>query len=519
MSVDPVPSVANPGNAGAIGRATDSIATSHAPPPARSAFVPSLLLVLLIALAYVMPFQGTRPLWGTDEGRYSAVAVEMLESGDWLVPHRHPDHPHYSKPPLTYWALASSMKVLGRNEWALRLPAALAFVLVIGCAFTIGKRLQPERPWWPPLLVAGTAMTFIAANVISTDPLLTAFETLGMTGVLLAWLGETERIARRGAWIVGLGFGLAFVTKGPPGLLPMVPALWFWWRNRPLFRANPFNWKTLLIWAAIALPWFIAVIVRDHSLLGYFLGYETYGRIFTDVQDRHPQWYGWIKAYGPVALLGALPWTLIVAWDAWRRPRNVRPHLDDPIHRAASRFLLLWMLLPLLVFVLARSRLSVYVLPLLVPFALWAAQRTRDLRITTAGKILLGVWFALLLSFKILGAYRDGSKDSLALSNTIRNEVKQQVDEIVFVDETALYGVRVYLDKPVLRVNFGDSPNPAVDDSLAGALRQHRSNRLWLVNARSAGTFRSEVARTGATIRLVAKFGHYQAFVVDDPQR
>ena len=488
-------------------------------PATHSPFAPSLLLVLLLAFAFIMPFQGTRHLWGTDEGRYSAVAVEMLDSGDWLMPHRHPDHPHYSKPPLTYWALASSMAVFGRNEWALRLPSALAFVLLVGCAFTIGKRFQPERAWWPALLVAGTTMTFLAANAVSTDPLLAAFETLGMTGVILAWRGESERIARRGALIVGLGFGLAFLTKGPPGLIPLLPTIWFWWRNRAGFRANPFNWKTLATWMLIALPWFIVVIVRypELKLLHYFLGYETYGRIFTDEQDRHPQWYGWIVAYAPVALVGALPWTLVLGWDAMRRRGQPRPPASDA-DRAISRFLLLWLLVPLLVFVLVRSRLTLYVLPLLVPFALWAAQRTRSLAVSRSGKILLTLWFAFLLGAKAWVAYAYYAKDASMLVHTIRAQVHERIDEVIFVDETALYGVRVYLNVPVLRVDYGETSNPAVDDTLQHALTQPRQHRLWLVHQNTAPQFVSEVARHGASARPVTRFAHYQAFVVDDPK-
>ena len=490
---------------------------STPPSPIRPAFAPSLLLILLLAFAYVMPFQGTRHLWGTDEGRYSAVALEMLDSGNWLIPHRHPDHPHYSKPPLTYWALASSVAVFGNNEWALRLPAALGFVLIVGCAFVIGKRLQPERPWWPPLLVAGTAMTFLAANAVSTDPLLSAFETLGMTGVILAWRGESERVARRGWWLVAVGFGLAFLTKGPPGLLPLLPTGWFWWRNRSAFRANPFNWKTLALWAAIALPWFIAVIALDHQLLGYFLGYETFGRVFSDEHDRHGQWYGWIVAYAPVALVGALPWTLVVAWDGLRRRGQPRPvvNTDD---RAVSRFLLLWLLVPLLVFIIAQSRLTLYVLPLLVPFALWAAQRTRSLAFTRTGKILLALWLVLLLAGKVYAAYYVFDKDNKTLADTIRAQVHQRVDEVVFVDETALYGVRVYLGTPVLRVDYGETPKPEVDDTLAGALAQHRPYRLWLVHQHTAAQFASEVARSGASALPVMRFAHYRGFVVEDPK-
>ena len=480
--------------------------------------IPPVLLAFLLALVFVLPFQGTRHLWGTDEGRYSAVAVEMLDSGDWLVPHRHPDHEHLSKPPMTYWALAASMSVFGKNTWALRLPAALAFALTIACVFAMGKRIVPERPWWPPIVCAGTAMLFLAANAISTDPLLCAFETLGMTGFVIAWRGEDERIARRGAWILGLGFGLAFLTKGPPGLTPLLPAIWFWARNRKDFRARPFTWITLAVWAPIALSWFVAVVWNHPERLNYFLGYETYGRIFTKQADRHPQWYGWIVAYGPVALIGALPWTMVVAWDAWRRRAPERAQIDDADTKA-SRFLLSWLLVSLVVFCAARSRLTLYVLPLLVPLGLWAAWRTRDLAIDRTGRILLALWFAFLIAVKAALPFTHSpqliGKDSELLSAALRAQVHEPFHEVVFVDETALYGVRVYLGTPVLRVNFGETTKPDVDLTLAQALAQHRARRLWLVHMHTADNFVLEVEHAGGVARQVASYAHYRGFLVD----
>jgi 4-amino-4-deoxy-L-arabinose transferase len=483
-------------------------------PPLRSA-IPPLLLVVLLAFAFVLPFQGTRHLWGTDEGRYSAVAVEMLDSGDWLVPHRHPEHEHLSKPPMTYWALAASMAAFGKNEWALRLPGALAFVLTIACVFVMGKRLVPERPLWPPLVCAGTAMLFLAANAISTDPLLCGFETLGMTGFVLAWRGETDSIARRGAWILGLGFGLAFLTKGPPGLVPLIPGIWFWARNRQDFRAKPFTWATLAVWAPIALSWFAVVVWNHPERLHYFLGVETYGRIFTKEADRHPQWYGWLVAYGPVALVGALPWTLVIAWDAWRSQRA--PPSDSD--RRTSRFLLLWLFVSLAVFCVARSRLILYVLPLLVPFGLWAAHRLRHLQVNRTGAVLLSLWFAFLVAIKVLlpnlFAHQFEGKDSYTLSQTIHTQVHEPVDDVVFVDETALYGVRIYLGTPVLRVNYGETRNPAVDMTFAQALAQNRPHRLWLVHAKTIDYFQREITRAGYRGREVAVHARYHGFIVE----
>jgi hypothetical protein len=77
-----------------------------------------LLWVVLLAGIMAFGFQGTRGLWDPDEGRYTNVALEMMQSGDYFQPHRHHETLHVTKPPVTYWALAASMQSLGRNEWA-----------------------------------------------------------------------------------------------------------------------------------------------------------------------------------------------------------------------------------------------------------------------------------------------------------------------------------------------------------------------------------------------------------------
>ena len=88
-------------------------------------------------LVYACALQGWRPLYSPDEGRYTNVALNMLESGDWLRPMLHPEVEHWAKPPLTYWSIAASVAVFGRNEFAARLPArsrSRATVLADGAA-------------------------------------------------------------------------------------------------------------------------------------------------------------------------------------------------------------------------------------------------------------------------------------------------------------------------------------------------------------------------------------------------
>lgn len=87
-----------------------------------------LVWILLLASIMAFTFQGTRGLREPDEGRYSNVALEMMRTGDYFVPHRNYESLHVTKPPVTYWALSASMQSFGRNEWAARLPMALAFM-------------------------------------------------------------------------------------------------------------------------------------------------------------------------------------------------------------------------------------------------------------------------------------------------------------------------------------------------------------------------------------------------------
>ena len=99
------------------------------------------LLVLLALCFFMFLFgAGQRPLWDTDEGMHAETSKEMVESGDWIVPHFNGE-PFYDKPPLFTWLVALSFKLLGFNELAARLPAALTWVA------------QPVESRWRPLVV------------------------------------------------------------------------------------------------------------------------------------------------------------------------------------------------------------------------------------------------------------------------------------------------------------------------------------------------------------------------------
>src|SRR5881628_4239916 len=108
------------------------------PPPTRQALF--AILIALAALLHVATI-GSGNLYSQTEGQYAGAAREMVESHQWLLPTNN-GIPRLQKPPLLYWLIIASYKVLGVNEAAARLPVALAVVATVALIFLIGEKLS-----------------------------------------------------------------------------------------------------------------------------------------------------------------------------------------------------------------------------------------------------------------------------------------------------------------------------------------------------------------------------------------
>src|SRR5437762_4512926 len=135
---------------------------------------PGWWLVALTSLTFLF-LLGSRSLNEPDEGRYAEIAREMLELNDWIVPHLW-YAPHLDKPPLTYWSVAVSMAIFGRNEWAVRLPLALAGLSGVWVSYRLGRALGGQRVGlWSALILQSSLLYFVMARMLTTDILLTQF--------------------------------------------------------------------------------------------------------------------------------------------------------------------------------------------------------------------------------------------------------------------------------------------------------------------------------------------------------
>ena len=470
---------------------------------------PAIRYAALVALVvlYACLFQGMRPLYSPDEGRYTDVALAMLDSGDWIHPKLHHEVEHWSKPPMTYWAIAASLATFGRSEFAARLPGALAFAGTILLLLRLGRRFVPERAWLPPLVYATFAFPSIAANLVTTDSLLAFAETLVVAAFLAARdAGDGAASRRRAGFALGACTALAFMTKGPPGLLSLAACLAFvaWNDGRPGFRRLPLL-PALAAFAVLGLGWYAFVVMQEPGVLRYFLVEEVVNRVASDKLHRNAEWYGAFKIYLPTLALGTLPWMPVLAMAAWRTRRNRFASLRDS---ETARLLLCWIALPAFVFFLSRSRLPLYVLPLFAPLAVVVA-RVLPARIAGGWRVALAVWAVLLLGARIVPARLDADGDDRRLAREIAAALDRPPSEVAFVETAPRFGLRFYLGAEIERLNLPfDDPRPQTQD-LASELTEREGCRLLLVERDRAVELQAALADHGVRSFVVPQLRGY----------
>ncbi len=399
-------------------------------------------ITLLLVLGF--SFQGTRGIMEPDEGRYAVIALNMLTSGDYIVPRLNPDQPHFAKPPLTYWAIASSIAAFGKTEWAVRLPSATAFVFTGIAVAMLGAVLGLRRPNLAGVIWSTTLLPFAGGSVASPDMLLAMFETFAVLGYL-EWRTHRRRL---GMGLMWLSFGMAFLTKGPPGLLPLLAIIAFELScRRDSKLGGMFSMAPVLAFVAMSLSWFLYVAVRDPSLWHFFVVSETLDRVGTSFHGRNPGWQGFVNVYGAVLLVGTLPFGPVLIWNRLRESKTLRSRFRQP---DLKRFLYLWIGIPFAIFAVSQSRLPLYLLPLSVPFALIVARHfeahavsVRVITVTAIGSAIV------LLGLRFSAPSWAADRDAHAFAQQLGSAVDlSRFDEIVFVDSARpLYGLAFYTGK------------------------------------------------------------------------
>lgn len=339
------------------------------------------LLVLLLAGL------GRAPLFDVDEGAFSEATREMLASGDWGHTTLN-GADRFDKPIGVYWLQALSALIFGVNEFAMRLPSALATWVA---ALAVSGFVAPRWGWRAAAMAAVIHVTsfgpWAMAHAATADALLGLFLMLSAVD-LWRYLenGHVSSLRRLAAWV---GFGL--LVKGPVAVLIPTAVLLLVCLTEgrwQLLRQALLDVKAWVILLAIAAPWYAYALWRHgHAFVEGFILRHNIDRFAAPMEGHAGGWFYFVL----VAPLLWMPWTpLLLVW--WRRIGFIWG--DDAIRRA-----LIWVAFVLVFFSLSSTKLphyGIYAAPGMVVLLVAGLGQLRSWQGIFCG-VMLALWHTLML--------------------------------------------------------------------------------------------------------------------------
>ncbi len=389
--------------------------------------------VVILCMIAVLPWIGMGDFSTKGEPREAAVAISMLETGDWILPQVYADEFAY-KPPMAHWLMAAASYPQGYvSEFTSRLPSALACITLIGFVlFFFGERVRFQEAFIATLLLLTCIEIHRAGMTTRVDMLLTTFMVIGMF-YLYRWENKLEL---KGLPVqIPILLGCAALTKGPVGII--IPLFVFGvyllilnkYRFLTIFKAVLYIGISSLFLPAL---WYVAAWKRGGDDFLNLMLAENFGRFFHirsetinyELGHKHGAWFNMVSL-----LTGFMPWSVFFVFsllglrikmpgmtakaflrDTWDRIRNMEK---------VKLFALVAVVCFLFFYSIPSSKRSVYLMPAYPFIALFLAQyaiylteyRTKVTRIFAW--VLATVTTAVLV---IMVLVRTGAMDLVAMA-------------------------------------------------------------------------------------------------------
>ncbi|WP_296941242.1 glycosyltransferase family 39 protein [uncultured Dysgonomonas sp.] len=278
-----------------------------------------LLLILLIATLSTLPWIGLGEFYTKGEPREAALAISMIEKGEWIIPSSYADEFAY-KPPLNHWLISGFSLAINKGEvtpFTSRLPSALAFIAMIGICFMFFARRRPVLEAFVSCLIIITCFEIHRAGMTTRIDMLLTFLMVAALIQLYTWHEKRRLGLLLSAWTF---LSLATLAKGPVGvLLPcLIFGIYLLFQRENFFKAMLKCLVILVSALIVPLIWYYAAYqIQGDAFLNKVFA-ENFGRFLSidssilnidyELGVENPWYY-----YSISLIAGFLPWTILLA--------------------------------------------------------------------------------------------------------------------------------------------------------------------------------------------------------------
>ncbi len=266
-----------------------------------------IYLFLIIFINFFLTLFLT-PLFNLDEGAFSEATREMLLNHNFITTYLNGDL-RFDKPILIYWLQALSVSLFGINEFAFRLPSAIAATFwAVGIYLFTKKTFDEKTALFASIFMVSSLQIGLISKAAIADSLLNMFIAFSMFSLFI-YIKEKNK---KYLYLTFAFIGFGFLTKGPVAVLIPLATYFIYSiikKEFNQFLKDTFNIKGILIFLVIALPWYVAEYIDQGQKFidGFFLKHNL-SRFETSFESHR----GSLFYYIPVLLIGMLPWTSLL---------------------------------------------------------------------------------------------------------------------------------------------------------------------------------------------------------------
>lgn len=352
-------------------------------------------IIFALIIVFIYFFALNIPLLGPDEPRYSQIAREMFERGDWVTP-KLGGFDWFEKPALLYWLQIFFYKIFGVSEFSARFGSALFGLGTVLSLWILGRRwsvvsCQPsvEKATSNEQLTTNNFANYLALIAASSIGLIAfsrgaSFDiilTFPITASLVAFFifdQSTKKSFSTFHFPLSIFYffiGVSLIAKGLVGIVfPFAIVAFYYflsWRLPNKTFILSLFWGTILS-ILVACLWYVPMYqVNGWKFIDEFFIQHHFQR-YTSNKYQHPQPFWFFFAVLPLMTTPWIPFFFAGIWNFFKA-QSQKTKVQSPkkflfLPFSASPLLLFsfaWLSVPTVFFSLSGSKLPGYILPAL----------------------------------------------------------------------------------------------------------------------------------------------------------